>query len=309
MAAVWRSSSSRSRPGPGRWLAVLAVVTALAVGGIAACGSDGDDTAPIAEGDGGEAGKSDGASTTDGAAPGDGGSTNDCTDASAEFNRLGHLEHQLLLGGDLASRYPLRMAAAMLCKAGADVAVWLKQNEALLSYGDMEAELILNQLKKGIGGPQTTSCGRVLDAVSALLGVCTVRSYEGEPAMKLESAALHGKDALHLTPQIYGNVLGTSNLLWAIYNDHGKHSIPDLAYSAHVYLAKGLASLAIEQASEEGTKNVGFTGGAACNQILAEIIRAAIEAAGLNFYVHEQVPAGDGGVSFGQAVVASKRKF
>jgi hydrogenase maturation protein HypF len=232
-----------------------------------------------------------------------------CTDASAEFNRLGHLEHQLLLGGDLASRYPLRMAAAMLCKAGADVAVWLKQNEALLSYGDMEAELILNQLKKGIGGPQTTSCGRVLDAVSALLGVCTVRSYEGEPAMKLESAALHGKDALHLTPQIYGNVLGTSNLLWAIYNDHGKHSVPDLAYSAHVYLAKGLASLAVEQASEEGTKNVGFTGGAACNQILAEIIRAAIEAAGLNFYVHEQVPAGDGGVSFGQAVVASKSKF
>jgi hydrogenase maturation protein HypF len=201
------------------------------------------------------------------------------------------------------------MAAAMLCKAGADVAHWLKQNKSLLSYGDTEAELMLDQLKKGIGGPQTTSCGRVLDAVSALLGVCTVRSYEGEPAMKLESAAFRGKDVLRLKPQIYGNVLSTSNLLWMLSEDHGKHSVQELAYSAHVYLAKGLAELAVKQAQQEGTKNVGFTGGAACNQILAQTIRAAVEAAGLNFYVHEQVPPGDGGVSFGQAVVASKTNF
>jgi len=232
-----------------------------------------------------------------------------CSDASAEFRRLGHLEPQLLLGGDLASRYPIRVAAAMLCKAGADVAYWLKQNSSLLSYGDTEAEIILNQLKKGIGGPQTTSCGRVLDAVSALLGVCTVRSYEGEPAMKLESAALGGRDVLRLKPQIYGDVLSTSNLLWMLYEDQGRHSVADLAYSAHVYLAEGLASLAIEQAQKEGTKNVGFTGGAACNQILAATIRESVEAAGLTFYVHEQVPAGDGGVSFGQAVVASKAAF
>jgi hydrogenase maturation protein HypF len=197
----------------------------------------------------------------------------------------------------------------MLCKAGADVAYWLKQNSSLLSYGDTEAEIILNQLKKGIGGPQTTSCGRVLDAVSALLGVCTVRSYEGEPAMKLESAALGGRDVLRLKPQIYGDVLRTSNLLWMLYENQGRHSVADLAYSAHVYLAEGLASLAIEQAQKEGTKNVGFTGGAACNQILAATIRESVEAAGLTFYVHEQVPAGDGGVSFGQAVVASKAAF
>ena len=86
------------------------------------------------------------------------------------------------------------------------------QNSGLLSYGEMEAELILNQLKKGTGAVQTTSCGRVLDAVSALLGLCEVRSYEGEPAMKLESAALAGRDVLQLEPQIYGNILGTSYL-------------------------------------------------------------------------------------------------
>jgi hydrogenase maturation protein HypF len=94
-----------------------------------------------------------------------------------------------------------------------------------------------------------------------------------------------------------------------LYENQGRHSVADLAYSAHVYLAEGLASLAIEQAQKEGTKNVGFTGGAACNQILAATIRESVEAAGLTFYVHEQVPAGDGGVSFGQAVVASKAAF
>jgi hydrogenase maturation protein HypF len=94
-----------------------------------------------------------------------------------------------------------------------------------------------------------------------------------------------------------------------LYNDHGKHSVSDLAYSAHVYLAKGLVELAVKQAQQEGTKNVGFTGGTACNQILAQTIRAAVEAAGLDFYVHEQVPPGDGGVSFGQAIIASKQQF
>lgn len=232
-----------------------------------------------------------------------------CASSSPEFSRLGHLEHQLLLGGDLASRYPIRLAASMLSKADVDVKEWLMQNSNLLSYGEMEAELILNQLQKGTGGTQTTSCGRVLDAVSALLGICIVRSYEGEPAMKLESMAWRGKDVLKLKPQIFGNILGTSYLLKSIHDGLGKFSIPDLAYSAHVYLANGLAALAIEQAREEGTKNVGFTGGAACNQILAQTMRKTVEAARLQFYVNESIPAGDGGVSFGQAIVASKTVF
>jgi hydrogenase maturation protein HypF len=226
------------------------------------------------------------------------------TIASAQFSRLAHLEQQALLGGDIASRYPARLAAAMLSKAGVNVQDWLLKNSELLSYGEMEAELIFNQLNRGKDTIQTTSCGRVLDAVSALLGLCDVRSYEGEPAMKLESAAVNGKDALQLEPQIYDDVLGTSYLLKAIYDNLGRVSGADLAHSAHVYIASGLASLAVEKAHLKGTKNVGFTGGAACNQLLAKYIRQVIEDAGLQFWVHEKVPAGDGGVSFGQAVVA-----
>jgi len=88
-----------------------------------------------------------------------------------------------------------------------------------------------------------------------------------------------------------------------------KLSRSDLAYSAHAYLAKGLASLAIGRASELGVKAIGFSGGAACNQILTKIMREAVEVAGLRFLVHESVPAGDGGISFGQAVVGGFSRF
>jgi hydrogenase maturation protein HypF len=93
-----------------------------------------------------------------------------CSRESKEFMRLGHLEPQPLLGGDVASRYPLRVAAGMLDRAGEAVEPWLMQNSSHLPFGETEAKLLLDQLKKGIGTVETTSCGRVLDAVSAVPG-------------------------------------------------------------------------------------------------------------------------------------------
>ncbi|MCW3994546.1 MAG: carbamoyltransferase HypF [Candidatus Bathyarchaeota archaeon] len=232
-----------------------------------------------------------------------------CTSDSAQFLRLAHLEAQPLLGGDLASRYPIRLAAGMLQKAGVNVGRWLMQNSSHLPHGELEANLILNQLENGKGTVHTTSCGRVLDAVAAVLGVCFERTYEGESAMKLESTALSGKNALNLKPVLHSDTLETSALLRTIFGSIGKVPTEDLAYSAHAYLARGLAELAMQKAQEQGVKNIGFTGGAACNQILAALMRKYIEATGLRFFVHEAVPAGDGGVSFGQAVVAGFSDF
>ncbi len=232
-----------------------------------------------------------------------------CTRESSKFKRLGHLEPQPLLGGDVASRYPLRLAAGMLAKAGVKVEPWLMENKAHLPFGETEANLILNQLAKGSVTVETTSCGRVLDAVAAVLGVCYERSYEGEPAMKLESAAIKGKDILKLKPSLHGETLDTSPLLRLIFERKADFSTTDLAYSAHSYLARGLGSLAVEKATVLGVKSIGFSGGAACNQILAKVMRKTVEDAGLRFLVHEAVPAGDGGVSFGQAVVGGFSRF
>jgi hydrogenase maturation protein HypF len=231
-----------------------------------------------------------------------------CTRESASFKRLGHLEPQPLLGGDTATRYPLRIAAGILSKKMA-VEDWLLEHSGHLLHGETEAKLILQQLQKGVGIAETTSCGRVLDAVAAVLGVCYERTYEGEPAMKLESAAVKGRDALNLKPLINGSVLDTSEMLHKVFENLGKASIADLAYSAHAYLARGLARLAVEKALAQGVKAVGFSGGAASNQILAEVMRWSVEAAGLRFLVHGAVPPGDGGVSFGQAVVGGFFRF
>jgi hydrogenase maturation protein HypF len=218
------------------------------------------------------------------------------------YKRIGHLQEHHLLGGDLAAIYPLRMALSILGDSTA-VTEWLIQKPEQFPHGTSEIELILNQLKAS-RSPLTTSCGRVLDAVSALLGLCTHRTYEGEPALKLESAADAGVDVLKLTPQIHANVLDTSILLSRIFESRGLLRIPDLAYSAEEYLAKGLACMAIEAAQHLGIRDICFSGGVAYNNHMTTTIKTELEAQQIHLIVHELVPPGDGGISLGQALAA-----
>jgi len=227
-----------------------------------------------------------------------------CTRKHNDFKRLAHLQPQPLPGGDLATHYPLRMAAGILRNEN-HVENWLVQNSDHLPHGRQEVQIILQQLNKNHGIIETTSCGRVLDAVSAVLGTCYERTYEGEPSMKLESLATKGHDQLRLQPIIEDNILNTTRMLSAIFEERQKLSKQDLAYSAHAYLARGLAALATERASEHGVKTVGFTGGVAYNELLTLMIRELIEAQGLRFLTHETVPPGDGGLSFGQAAASA----
>jgi hydrogenase maturation protein HypF len=97
-------------------------------------------------------------------------------------------------------------------------------------------------------------------------------------------------------------------MLLEIFENRERHAKADLAFSAHIYLAEGLAALAIEKARENGVKAVGFSGGVACNKILASKIREVVEASGLKFLVHEALPPGDGCSSMGQAYVAAFAK-
>jgi len=224
-----------------------------------------------------------------------------CTQETFGFKRLAHLEKQPLIGGDLATRYPLRVAAGILARK-ANIEDWLLQNKQHFPHGEREIQVILNQLEKRHDIVETTSCGRILDTVAAVLGICYERTYEGEPAMKLESTALNGRDILKLKPAIEDDMVNTSQILSQIFDNKEKQSSADLAYAAHAYLAKGLATLAISKAQENDVKTIGFSGGAACNKILASIMRKTIEASGLSFLTHEAIPPGDGGISFGQTV-------
>ncbi|MCS4540929.1 MAG: carbamoyltransferase HypF [Euryarchaeota archaeon] len=222
------------------------------------------------------------------------------------FQRVGHLQEQPMIGGDLATKYPARMVVGILHSA-TDIEKWLLSNVKHFPHGEKEVEIVLKQLKQG-NFIKTTSCGRVLDAVSALLGICYERTYEGEPAMKLESVAIKGKDALQLSPETNGNTLNTTYLLSQIYDNMSKYPVADLACSAQSYIAIGLAQLAIEEAKKLGIDTIGFSGGVAYNEFITLAIKKEVEMAGLKFVTNVQVPPGDGGISFGQAIATSYEK-
>jgi hydrogenase maturation protein HypF len=226
-----------------------------------------------------------------------------CSKTQVGFKRLAHLEKQPLVGGDLATRYPLRIVAGILF-GKIEIEKFLREKQRYFPHGENEIEIILQQLKNRKGITETTSCGRILDAVSAVLGVCYERTYEGEPSMKLESAALKGKDVLKLKPIIKNGVLETTPLIQEIFEKRDMYKKRDLAYSAHIYLACGLSALAIRQAQEKDVNMIGFSGGVAYNGILVKAMRKIIEDSDMRFLVHERVPLGDGGLSFGQAVAS-----
>lgn len=223
------------------------------------------------------------------------------------FRRIAHLEEQPMVGGDLATYYPLRMAAGMLHK-NVNVKNWLLSLSDKFPHDKKEAELIIKQLEKECAST-TTSCGRVLDAVSALLGICYERTYEGEPAMKLESTATKGTDVLHLVPRVERNILETTFLVNEIFSKKDDYSTHDLACSTQSYLARGLAQLAIEQAEKLQVKHIGISGGVAYNEHIVATIRKNIEQSGFRFLVHNKIPAGDSGTSFGQAIVAGFQNY
>jgi hydrogenase maturation protein HypF len=219
------------------------------------------------------------------------------------FERLGHLQAQPMVGGDLATVYPLRMVAGILYGL-IDVKEWLLGYGVRFPHGEEEVEAVIKQLGKGVAF-KTSSCGRILDAVSALLGICYERTFEGEPAMKLESAAVRGKDVLGLEPKIDGNIVDTSFLLNMIFNGRKKYSVGDLAYCAEGYLAKSLAELAVSEAEKLDVKAIGFTGGVAYNEHITKAIRQKVEKNGIKFLVHRLIPAGDAGTSTGQTIAAN----
>ncbi|MEM2582912.1 MAG: carbamoyltransferase HypF [Candidatus Thermoplasmatota archaeon] len=216
-----------------------------------------------------------------------------------EYKRVGHLRYYPMPGGDLATKYPLRMLCGVM---GEKIKDFVYEREKFFPYGEEEIEIIFKQRSKAI---KTSSCGRILDAISALLDICHVMSYEGEPAMKLESIARNGEDVLEIEPVIKNGEIETKEIFLSIL-ENIKKSKKDLAYSAEQYLAKSFATLAMEKADEFGTRNIVIAGGCAYNEHITTEIEKIVTKGGYKFFINSLLPCGDGGISFGQAIVADK---
>lgn len=222
--------------------------------------------------------------------------------------RVGSLRPIRLPGGDAAARQPLRVAAAILREAGAP------RSEILGELGrrglrEPDGEALLRQIERGVNAPWTTSAGRFLDAVAAWFGIATERTYEGEPAMRLEAAAARGRPVkleARRRDREGLRVLDTVDLFLRLIEFGDGASVEDAAATAQRALAEGVASVAIEVARSRGVETVGLSGGVGYNDAIASSIARFVEAAGLRYVTNERVPCGDGGVSFGQVVFAGR---
>ena len=225
--------------------------------------------------------------------------------SNSGVRRLEHIEYYPLPGGDLASYYPIRSLIGLLSQVYelGEIEEILRERcpDAIktLKYGSRELHMILSQIEKGINVAYTSSTGRFLDAVAVLLNIAYERTYEGEPAMKLESAAINGRDLRFEIEWERG--IKVHQLLSHIIES--KERRRNLAYTAHVSLARALAQAAIYHAQEKGIKKIGASGGVAYNEIIMREMRRIIESEGFEFISTEEVPRGDNGISVGQAYI------
>jgi hydrogenase maturation protein HypF len=224
-----------------------------------------------------------------------------------DLQRVAHLGPVAMPGGDLATRFPERMLYGIL--PDDEVLALL----ASRGWPDADLGVLKKQVASGFNVPVTTSTGRVLDAASALLGICRERTYDGEPAMKLESAA-EGMEPepwdLAFSALNGCEILSTRALMrtaFARIQDAGtddRRLVRSLAASIQFNLARGIAALAIRAAEREGMKNIALSGGVAYNHAIRETIRQEITARGFTCILNNDYPLGDGCVSFGQCVYA-----
>ncbi|WP_405270126.1 carbamoyltransferase HypF [Methanobrevibacter sp.] len=218
------------------------------------------------------------------------------------FERLGHLEPQLMPGGDVATKYPARMLASIL--KDEDL---IKNYSNYFKYGEMEIKNIFKQIDAGINVGITTSTGRVLDSMAVALEICHERTYEGECSMKLESAAYYSTEDLEIPVILEDNILNTTEILREVvrlYQNGEKKA--DVAAAGQKAVASGLSELAINACENKNIKNIGATGGVFYNEAITNTVKNHIEGNGFNFIQHKNTCAGDGSVSLGQAIIAKK---
>ena len=223
-----------------------------------------------------------------------------------EFQRYGHLRYQLMPGGDLATREPWRMALSYLQSAFGEVPGDLK---CFAGIAENELRLVCQAMIKRINTPLTSSCGRLFDAVASIIGLRQVVSFEGQAAMELEMLADPGQSSaypyrlLHQDGQV---ICDPSQMIESIANDHLSGVVGSrIAGRFHLSLAMMIEEVCDQLQQQTGLKQVVLSGGVFQNSLLTEMLVPRLEKADLTVLTHTLVPPNDGGLAFGQAVVAA----
>ena len=226
------------------------------------------------------------------------------------FQRAAHLEYVPLPGGDKAAEFPWRMALSYLYKTyGEDLFDLPVRFVRGMDMG--EANLIVRMIQKRVNTPMTSSCGRLFDTVSALVGVRSEIAYEGQAAIELEMCQKkneRGKYSWDLKKGKFPWVILTTGLIREIVDDllQGKDKRV-VSSRFHNTIVEGFFDICKQLRDETGLNEVAMSGGAFQNSTITNGLTEALLGSGFQVYTHRLVPTNDGGLSLGQAVCAGMR--
>jgi hydrogenase maturation protein HypF len=224
----------------------------------------------------------------------------------AGFERYAHLRPVPLAGGDTAVREPWRVARSYLLDAF-DNSVprgirWQKFVPA------RSVRMLDALLERRIRTIETSSCGRLFDAVASLLGVHQEVSFEGQAAMALETIAGADDHAYDFTLEGSRPLQVDLRRMVRQIVDDVERGVPANTISArfHNTLVAVIEKVCIRICGDTGNLRVCLSGGCFQNIRLLAGCLQALRAAGFEVFFQQQVPCNDGGIALGQAAIASE---
>jgi hydrogenase maturation protein HypF len=229
------------------------------------------------------------------------------------FERFAHLDYVPMPGGDAAIREPWRMALGHLSAAGFDVGS--SEMLGLVGATEKEARVLRRMMERGVNAPLTSSLGRLFDAAAAVVMGRRQVDYEAQAAIELEGMAVDEADFdAGYEMELAGGdwavrepVRICAGPLWRglVEDLRGGVSKARIAGRFHAGVAAGFVRAAVLARAATGLGQVALTGGCMHNRRLARLLRMGLEAEGFEVFQHVQVSPGDGGLSYGQVVVAA----
>jgi hydrogenase maturation protein HypF len=215
------------------------------------------------------------------------------------FERVARLDYLPLIGGDKAVSDPRRVVFAISEILGIDT-----------DFFDENMSMILKKAMEK--SPKSCSFGRFLDAISCHLNVCCKKTYDGEPAIKLEKYLNMGEKKYDFHCNVTDSdplVIETLPLFKTLFEytsvkDLNVKNKSDLAYSMVSSVLEKMVSVACSKARELKIPYIGLTGGVAYDLPIVKIVKAEVEKQGFKPLLHNNVPCGDGGISVGQNTIA-----
>jgi hydrogenase maturation protein HypF len=228
-----------------------------------------------------------------------------------QFQRAAHFDYIALPGGEAAIHEPWRIAVSYLAKhfgkSLSDLEIPFTKD-----LDRRNLDILLQMIDRRLNSPLTSSCGRLFDAVAALVGLRATINYEAQAAIELEMAAHDSNDegAYPFEMQFAAGtwLIGTHPLFdWLVRDIRHDVHVADISRRFHNGMASLFLGLAEKIRESHGLNRVCLTGGCFQNILLLELLRAALCKKDFEVYFHTEVPAGDGGISLGQALVAAHR--